>query len=596
LLERSNVMSKLIPAVAYLRRSTERQEESLEQQRTAVQKYADEKGYRIVREYKDDGISGDSTDQRTGFLQMIEDARLGDFRAIICWDQKRFGRFDSIEAGYYCFPLKRAGVVLALVNGGVIDFNDHTSRIVANVMQEGAHQDNRGHAANVTRGMQTSLDNGSWVGSVPYAGRLEGKKHHKNLVFDDPHKVAIVRRIFRQYVHEGRSMNAIAAGLDADHIPNPHGLVHATGGRPAWRFDSVKTILENPAYAGDYRARHYVHAKYHTRGPAGMEKTDGKRRRRPPSEWVIVRDHHEALIDRETFEAAQVLLAQGKTGRSKHYEGDEHPFVLHGLLRCGKCGCPMWGMKGGKNALIRYYDCSNSRYNGKSACPGTRVRESRVLHDIADHLLREFFGTLDGEALSWRAERKELQPADLPRAFARVKALVAPPRRPAADRKRMERQAKELDATIEQARRNLAHARDPENIAVMEDEIRTMKETREELAAELRRRPPSEQDVNAEATEVLRALYWMALYFRVAAEQAGLTEEERQELYEGRPMFALSNPSATLRPFLRKIAGITCHTRIEGKGTRTRHVFEGGEIGFKPVGPVTGNLDPHLIA
>jgi DNA invertase Pin-like site-specific DNA recombinase len=420
-----------IPAVAYYRMSTDDQEDSIPQQREAVRKYAAEKGYRLVREYQDEGISGDSTEDREQFLQMIADARdLGDFRAIMCWDQKRFGRFDSIEAGYYCFPLKRAGVILALVNGGVIDFNDHTSRIVANVTQEGAHKDLRDHAANVTRGMQRSLENAGWVGKAPYAYRLEGPKYHKRLVLDDAHKAAVVRRIFREYA-AGRSMNAIAAGLDADHIANPHGQVHALGGPPAWRADTIKVILENPAYVGDYRGRQYVHAKYETRGPGGRsEKTGGKRRRRPPSEWEIKPDTHEAVVDRETFAAAQARIARGRTGRSNHYADDEHPYLLHGLLRCGRCGCDLWGMRDGNGPAAgrtRYYECSNRKHNGKNACPGTTVREHEVLYDIADHLRREFFGTLGGEALSWKAARGELQPGDLPEAFAKVKARVAPP-------------------------------------------------------------------------------------------------------------------------------------------------------------------------
>jgi hypothetical protein len=95
---------------------------------------------------------------------------------MLCWDEKRFGRFDSIEYGYYLYPLKNAGVVLALVNGGVIDWNDDTSRIVANVKQEGSHKDLRDHSANVARGLAGAMAWGGWVGSCPHAYRLERPK------------------------------------------------------------------------------------------------------------------------------------------------------------------------------------------------------------------------------------------------------------------------------------------------------------------------------------------------------------------------------------------------------------------------------------
>jgi DNA invertase Pin-like site-specific DNA recombinase len=563
-------------AVAYLRRSTEKQEASIEQQRAAIKKYADEKGYVIVREYVDDGISGDSTDQREAFRQMIADATaLGDFQAIICWDQKRFGRFDSVEYGYWVFPLKQSGIILALVNGGVIDWNDNTARIVAGVTQEGAYKDLTDLAAGVARGMQLSLDNGSWVGSVPYAYRLDGPKHHKLLVLDDPFKAQVVKRVFGEYV-AGKSKPAIAAGLDADHIANPSGRVHVTEGPPAWRESTIKVLLENPAYVGDFRGRQYVHAKYNTRGPAGIEKP-GKRRRRPASEWVILRDRHEAIIDRDTFNAAQERLGEGKKGRSSHYPDDEHPFILHGLLRCGRCGCDLWGMRGNNGPTAgraRYYECSNRKYNGKDACEGTTVREDRVMNSVAEYLMDEYFLSLDGVQLSELAESGELNPSDLPTAFAKVRALIAPPRQPAADRKKMEKQAKDIEAKIEQARRNLAYVSDPENAAAVEDEIRKMKVTRDELQAELRKRPPSDEEVNAETLEVLGALLRMASYFLAAAED-GETPEE-------------------MRPFLRKVAGITAFTRIEGQGTRRRHHLERGEIVFRTVGLDNRSLNPHV--
>src|SRR5262249_18598237 len=99
--ERGTVMSgsksqgpSLVPSVAYVRRSAEKQEASLPEQRKAIERFATEKGYAIRRWYEDDAISGDNTRKRAGFLQMLADAQqFGDFEAILCWDQARFGRF-----------------------------------------------------------------------------------------------------------------------------------------------------------------------------------------------------------------------------------------------------------------------------------------------------------------------------------------------------------------------------------------------------------------------------------------------------------------------------------------------------------------------
>src|SRR5258708_3330998 len=130
-----------IPAVGYLRRSTDRQEASIPEQRNAVQQYADEKGYKIVREYVDDAISGDDTDKRLDFQRMIADAQeKGDFQAILVWDQDRFGRFSPHEASYWTWPLARAGIQLVTVDKGPIDWNDFTEWLTYSGTQHGNHQ------------------------------------------------------------------------------------------------------------------------------------------------------------------------------------------------------------------------------------------------------------------------------------------------------------------------------------------------------------------------------------------------------------------------------------------------------------------------
>lgn len=89
-------------AVGYLRRSTDRQEQSIPDQKRAVEQYAAAHGLRLDKFYVDDAISGTSTIGRRAFLQMVQDAQRPDrpFDLIVVYDVKRFGRVGNDEAGY----------------------------------------------------------------------------------------------------------------------------------------------------------------------------------------------------------------------------------------------------------------------------------------------------------------------------------------------------------------------------------------------------------------------------------------------------------------------------------------------------------------
>ena len=81
-------------AVGYLRRSTDRQEQSIPDQQQAVEAYCAQHGLTLRRCYVDDAISGTSAVGRKAFQQMMADAQQGGcaFGVIVCYDVKRFGR------------------------------------------------------------------------------------------------------------------------------------------------------------------------------------------------------------------------------------------------------------------------------------------------------------------------------------------------------------------------------------------------------------------------------------------------------------------------------------------------------------------------
>ena len=71
-----------------------------------------------------------------------------------------------------------------------------------------------------------------------------------------------------------------------------------------------------------------------------------KQIKRPPEEWLIFENTHEAIVDEETWKLAQLSR---KIVRRTDTTGEANP--LTGLLFCADCGAKMYNHKRGGNAL-----------------------------------------------------------------------------------------------------------------------------------------------------------------------------------------------------------------------------------------------------
>lgn len=110
-----DMTTQTINAAEYVRMSTELQKYSTENQSETIHKYADCKGYKIVRTYVDKGRSGLNIEGRDGLQRLIADVEAGltDFTVILVYDVSRWGRFqDSDESAYYEHLCKRAGILV----------------------------------------------------------------------------------------------------------------------------------------------------------------------------------------------------------------------------------------------------------------------------------------------------------------------------------------------------------------------------------------------------------------------------------------------------------------------------------------------------
>lgn len=302
----------LIPAVAYYRMSGSKQEASVGDQRVAVQVWAAKHGYVILREYVDEARPGWKED-RKAFQLLISDAAKGDFKAVLCWDQDRFSRFPVLEANHYWYLLDRAGVHLATVGQGLIDWKTLGGWLTASVAQHGKAEYCRDLARNTSRGLRKRKLAGHWVGKAPLGYDLV--KGTGRLIPGDEEAVRTVRAIF-QLRGDGHGYAAIAKHLNKQGIPTPRGR--------QWSQHTIVHILQREAYLGHTVIGKWSRAKYE----------------RLTSEVVTIEDTHAPLVDRALWDRCHAIDASASKWKG-HWKGDGEGGALGGLLYC-ECGHVMY--------------------------------------------------------------------------------------------------------------------------------------------------------------------------------------------------------------------------------------------------------------
>lgn len=367
--------------VLYLRVSTDEQATSIKDQRRVLTEYAKKNAYKIVGEFVDEGISGDATEKRHAFQEMMRESPKKKWELILCWDQDRFGRFDALEAGYWIKPMRDAGIALETVGQGRIDWSDFASRIVWSINQEAKHGFLKDLARSSLRGSIQRARSGAANGRNPYGYRKGEDGHY---VFDDDDKVEAVRRVFRQRLM-GKGYRLIALDM------NNAGIKAPGGGK--WSHDSVRLILERAeVYAGTafYGRRH--RGKYVTSNQGSVGLTAGNQRENPDP--IKVENAHPPIISAEVCHRVSDMRQL-----KRHSTGERPGAALAGLLKCGRCGETMYFKTHSKGYLCGKY----VRGHGCSHC---FVAEDRIQKAVSNLIINICGGSLDAVT---KAIKKKLE-------------------------------------------------------------------------------------------------------------------------------------------------------------------------------------------
>lgn len=302
--------------------------DSIINQKKILAEYAERNGYTPYQFYIDDGFSGTNF-ERPQFKHMIEDAKKGTVKRIICKDLSRFGR-DYIKVGLYTefiFPDK--DIHFIAVNDDV-DSNVQKDNDLApfkNLFNEWYARDTSKKIKAVKKAKGLA---GEHMGCVAPYGYRKNPDNPKEWLIDEE-SAEVVREIFRLCV-DGYGPRRIANILTERKIliPSAYALEKGYAVRNnipknpcQWSSTVVVDILERMDYLG-----HTVNFKTHRKSYKQKKKIENDK-----SEWEIFENTHEPIIDKSTFDIVQKIRAN----RKRPTKMGEMP-MFSGILYCADCG------------------------------------------------------------------------------------------------------------------------------------------------------------------------------------------------------------------------------------------------------------------
>ena len=302
---------------------------SISNQKRILETYAKQNGFSNLRWYTDDGYSG-ANFQRPGFQAMLADIEAGKVGTVIVKDMSRLGR-NYLQVGMYTemiFPQK--GVRFIAINDGVDSAQgDNDFAPLRNIFNEWLVRDTSKKIKAVKRSKGMS---GKPITSKPVYGYLMDED--ENFIIDEE-AAPVVKQIYNLCL-AGNGPTKIARMLTEQQIPTPGTLEYRRTGSTRryhpgyeckWATNTVVHLLENREYTGCL-------VNFKTEKPSYKLKHSIEN---PPEKQAVFENHHEPIIDRETWERVQELRKQRK--RPNRYD---EVGLFSGILFCADCGSVMY--------------------------------------------------------------------------------------------------------------------------------------------------------------------------------------------------------------------------------------------------------------
>ena len=310
--------------------------------------------------FSDLGKSGTKMESRNGFNKMIRYAKAGKIDLILCKSISRFARnvMDTLKV----IRDLRDKKIYVLFEKENLYTGDMQSEFILTMLAATAQEESRSTSENITWATSKRFEQGEgrFVRILGYK-KVKGKRW-----VIDQKEAAAVREIFRQYL-EGRTPTEIA-----NHFIR-NGYLKANG-RNDWTNVAITSILRNERYVGDVICQKTFTEDYLTHKQVTNEGQKTK---------FYIKDHHEGIIDRDTFDKVQQMLKPKTKGVKR---GPNKRYDFTGRIVCGECGANFHRYQTRGYVTWR---CSNRRKSTR-LCKMDGIKDEMIVKVLKRAFLEKF--------------------------------------------------------------------------------------------------------------------------------------------------------------------------------------------------------------
>ena len=358
-------------AVAYARYSSNMQRiESIQAQLSAIQRFAENEGIEIIREYCDEAISG-QTDVRPQFQMMVQDAREHNFQLVIVHKLDRFGR-DVLDTFDYISKLADQNVKVVSAIENFDDSPEGALFQTISIALNAYYSHNLGRE--VLKGQMENAKAGKTTGGLPPLGFRVNPDTFMYEINEDEAQCII--KIFGLFL-EGYGYKRIIETLNQDGYKT-------RAGKP-FTSNSLYAILRNEKYRGC--------VVFNKVAKRGRHKKRNNHSYKPDNEILRIENGCPRIVSDEDFTATQLKMnaRQQPTGHARYKE----TYLLTSKIFCEHCQAAYVGSRRMRTdgTYWPYYTCSRRSNSKGTRCKGKEIGrnylESRILEYISEYVFQD---------------------------------------------------------------------------------------------------------------------------------------------------------------------------------------------------------------